>query len=135
MSVHLFVPRCSESAWSSAVAETELGDFRFVPLDTAQAMAHEALAIGVPLIGRIAPCRRGEARCYSIRAAAGGERLGLLELERNGKGAWKPRRLKATAAAVDDDLALRLAASSLAIQYAKCDAQGQEAPIGTASPA
>ena len=73
MSVHLFVPRCSENAWSSAVPETELGDFRFVPLDTAQAIADEALATGVPLIGRIASCRRGEARCYSIRAAAGGE--------------------------------------------------------------
>ena len=68
MSVHLFVPRCSESAWLSAVPETELGDFRFVPLDTAQAIADEALATGVPLIGRIAHCRRGEARCYSIPA-------------------------------------------------------------------
>ena len=135
MSVHLFVPRCSDHAWSSAVPETELGDFRFVPLDTAQAIADEALATGVPLVGRIASCRRGEARCYSIRAAAGGERLALLELERDGTGAWKPRRLKASVAAARDDLALRLAASSLAIQYAKRDAQGQETPTGTASPA
>lgn len=121
MSVHLFVPRRSDDAWFFVVPETELGDFRFVPLDTAQAIADEALATGVPLIGRIAPCRRDEARCYSIRAAAGGERLALLELERDGKGAWKPRRLKATAASADDDLALRLAASCLAVQYEKCE--------------
>jgi hypothetical protein len=121
MSVHLFVPRRSDDAWFFVVPETELGDFRFVPLDTAQAIADEALATGVPLIGRIASCRRDEARCYSIRAAAGGERLALLELERDGKGAWKPRRLKATAAAAGDDLALRLAASCLAVQYAKRD--------------
>ena len=127
MPVHLFVPRCSDDAWISAVPETELGDFRFVPLDTAKALAEEALATGVPLIGHIAYCRSGKARCYSIRAAAGGERLALLELERNGKGAWKVRRLKASAAAARDDLALRLAASWLAVRYAKRDALVQEA--------
>jgi hypothetical protein len=121
MAVHLFVPRCSASAWNFAVPETELDGFRFVPLDTAEALAQEALATGVPLIGRIAPCHRGEARCYSIRAAAGDRRLALLELERNGKGAWKPQRLTTSAAAADDDLALRLAASWLAVRYAKRD--------------
>jgi hypothetical protein len=127
VSLHLLFPPRADNSWPCAVPETCIADFRFVPLDSPERMADEALAMETRLPERIAACRLGAARYYSIRDAASGERLALLELRPDKHGAWKPSELKDPANRDVDDLAVCLAASWLAFEYEKRDRRRREA--------
>ena len=126
MSLHPLAIHRPNGSWPCAVPEMGIADFRFVPLDTPERMAEEALAMDNDLGERSDTCRLGAARYYSIRDAGTDERLAVLELTRDKRGAWKPTALKGPAEREVDDLGICLAASWLAFEYEKRDRRGRE---------
>jgi hypothetical protein len=118
--------------WKSQIGALTEAGLQVVPLDSGGLMAQEAHAMGSGLAARIAECRAGNERYFSIRDEASGARLAVLGLERRPDGRWTPIDLKGPANAEVGDFLVRLLASVVAGRYDRAD---REAAAPEAIPA
>jgi hypothetical protein len=112
--------------WQSLVGPFSEAGLQVVPLDSGGLMAQEAYALGSGLAARIAECRAGNERYFSIRDEASGARLAVLGLERRADGRWIPIDLQGPANA---DLLIRLLASIVAVRYDRAEREAACAAI------
>jgi hypothetical protein len=103
--------------WTSLVGPSCAAGLRVVPLDAPELMIEEALGT------RIAACRAGRERYFSIRDETSGERLAVLGLARGRNGRWTAIELKGPSNSEVSDLLVRLFASWVAASYDRADRQ------------
>ena len=107
--------------WKSLVGPFTEAGLQVVPLDSAGLMAQEAHAMRSCLAARIAECRAGNERYFSIRDEASGARLAVLGLKRRPDGRWTPIDLKGPSNAEVGDLLIRLLASIVVARYDRAE--------------